>query len=262
MAEELQLDFFAKAIVETISEPLLVLGHDLHVRMANPAFFRNFDVDEGQTVGRFVYDLGNGQWNIDALRQLLTRVLCVDSAVVEYRVEHDFQSIGKKVMLLNANRMRREDRDDTILLTIRDITESERLRFLLEGEKEFSDKLIDSIRESLIVLGWDLKVHSVNQSFYETFAVTPEETVGRNLFDLGNGQWNIPALRKALEEILPQQNSFDDFEVEHDFTTIGRRSMELNARRLDHTNLILLAIRDVTGIRQQELRQQALIGEL
>jgi hypothetical protein len=105
-------------------------------------------------------------------------------------------------------------------------------------------------------------VHSANQSFYETFSVSADETVGRFLFELGNGQWNIPALRQVLEEILPQQNSFDDFEVEHNFETIGRRTMLLNGRRLDHTNLVLLAIRDITEKRQQELRQQALMGEL
>ncbi len=256
------MDLFAQAIVETITEPLLVLGRDLRVRIANPAFFESFDVDAAETIGRFVYDLGNGQWDIEALRQLLNNVLSTDGKITGYRVEHDFRSIGKRIMLLNANRMRREDRDDAILLTIKDVTDSERLRFELEGEKEFAEKLIDSIRESLIVLGWDLRVHSANQSFYDTFDVTPDETVGRTLFELGNGQWNIPALRQALEEIPPKQNCFDDFEVEHDFASIGRRTMLLNGRRLDHTNLILLAIRDITGKRQQELRQQALMGEL
>ncbi len=262
MYDELQADLFSLAIVETIAEPLLVLGGDLRVKLANPAFFNWFRVDPAEMIDRFIYDLGNGQWNIPALRELLSRVLSADNKIMGYRVEHDFRSIGKRIMLLNANRMRPKERDDTILLTIEDITERERLRFELEGEKEFADKLIDSIRESLIVLGWDLRVHSANQTFYETFSVTPDETIGRKLFDLGNGQWDIPSLRQALEDILPKQNSFDDFEVEHDFQTIGPRSMLLNGRRLDHTNLILLAIRDMTGIRRQELRQQALMGEL
>jgi two-component sensor histidine kinase len=158
--------------------------------------------------------------------------------------------------------MRRNGAGDTVLLAVSDITERERLRFELEGEKEFVEKLIDSVRESLLVLGWDLRVHFANQSFYNCFAVTREETAGSLVYDLGNGQWDIPALRQLLEDILPKQNSFDDYEVEQDFPTIGRRAMLLNARRLHHMNQILLAIRDVTEQRRHEVRQHALMGEL
>jgi two-component sensor histidine kinase/PAS domain-containing protein len=213
-------------------------------------------------VGCLVYDLGNGQWNIAGLRRLLEEVLSKNGKVVDYRVEHEFESIGHRIMLLNGNRMRREDTTDAILLAITDITERERLRFELEGQKEFAEKLIDSVRESLLVLGWDLRVHFANQSFYTRFAVTPEETEGRLIYELGNGQWDIPELRLLLEEILPRENSFDDYEVEHEFESIGRRVMLLNGRRLDHMNLVLLAIRDVTEQRKREFRQHTLLGEL
>lgn len=251
-----------EAIVETITQPLLVLDGDLRVEAANPAFLRHFRVGVTETLGCLVYDLGNGQWDIPALRRLLENVLSENNRIVDYRVEHDFPALGKRVMLLTATRMGRGDATDTILLAIDDITERERLRFELEGEKEFGDKLIDSIRESLLVLGWDLRVHFGNQSFYDRFGVKREETEGRLVYELGNGQWDIPDLRQLLEDILPRENCFDDYEVKHDFEVIGRRIMLLNARRLDHTNLILLAIRDVTEQRQQELRRQALMGEL
>ncbi len=71
--------------------------------------------------------------------------------------------------------------------------------------------MIDSVRESLVVLGWDLRVHFANQSFYKRFAVTREETEGHLIYELGNGQWDIPELRLLLEEILPRENSFDDY---------------------------------------------------
>jgi PAS domain S-box-containing protein len=251
-----------EAIVETITQPLLVLDGDLRVEAANPAFLRHFGVESAETLGRLVYDLGNGQWNIPELRRLLEEVLSKNGKVVDYRVEHDFESIGKHIMLLNTSRMRREDTTDAILLAITDITERERLRFELEGEKEFAEKLIDSVRESLVVLGWDLRVHFANQSFYNHFAVTREETEGRLIYELGNGQWDIPELRQLLEDILPKENSFDDYEVEHEFDTIGRRIMLLNARRLDHMNLVLLAIRDITEQRQHEFQQRTFMGEL
>ncbi|MFO1123831.1 MAG: PAS domain-containing protein [Methylocystis sp.] len=250
------------AIVETIVEPLLVLDTEFHVMAANPAFYRHFKVEPDETLGHTIYSLGNGKWNIASLRHLLDDVLKVNFIIRGFRVEHEFRSIGKRVMLLNANRMRREGEDDCILLAISDVTDRENLSFELEGQKDFAEKLIDSIRESILVLGWDLRVRYANLSFYDHFRVSKEETEGRFVWELGNGQWNIAELRTLLEQILPEQNSFDDYEIEHEFETIGLRIMLLNARRLDHTNLILLAIRDVTEQRHHQVRQQALMGEL
>ena len=152
-----------KAIVESITQPLLVLDGGLRVEAANRAFLQQFEVEPAETLGRLVYDLGNGQWNIAGLRRLLEEVLSEYGTVVDYRVEHEFESIGERVMLLNGNRMRHEDTTGTILLAITDITERERLLFELEGQKDFAEKLIDSVRESLVVLGWDLRVHSPSE---------------------------------------------------------------------------------------------------
>ena len=111
-------------------------------------------------------------------------------------------------------------------------------------------KILGSIREPLVVLDPELKVVIANDSFYRTFDVQPEETEGVLIYDLGNRQWDIPKLMELLEEILPQNTSFHDFEVEHNFETIGRKIMHLNARRIDRqddqSRLILLAIEDVT----------------
>ncbi len=94
------------------------------------------------------------------------------------------------------------------------------------------------------------------RSFYQTFKVSPEEAQGKLLYDLGNRQWGIPKLRELLEEVLPKNTSFNDFEVEHDFETIGRRIMLLNARRIyreaNKTQMILLAIEDITEHRKAE----------
>jgi two-component system CheB/CheR fusion protein len=121
---------------------------------------------------------------------------------------------------------------------------------------EFSESIINTIREPLIALDQDLRVVSVSRSFYEVFKVKPEETVGQLIYDLGNKQWNIPKLRELLENILPQQASFDNYEVEHDFATIGRRIMLLNARQIQRVlgkeRIILLAIEDITERREIE----------
>ena len=250
------------AIVETVSQPLLVLDADLRVVNANRAFCGHFQVSAEETEGALLYDLGNGQWDIPELRRLLGEVLPREQTVEDFRVEHKFETLGRRIMRLNARSLKRPGEPDTILLAISDVTEREDLLFELEGRKEFAEKLIDSIREGLLVLGWDLRVHSANQSFYEMFQVEPAETEGRLVYEIGNRQWDIPALRSLLEHVLPENNAFDDFEVEHEFERIGQRVMVLNGRRLDHQNLIVLAIRDITEERAARQRQELLTGEL
>ncbi len=119
-----------------------------------------------------------------------------------------------------------------------------------EAFLEIFDHILGSIREPLVVLDPDLKVIKANPSFYHTFNVNPEQTEGLLIYDLGNRQWDIPKLRELLEEILPQNTKFNDFEVDHHFDTIGPKIMHLNARRIyterNQTQLILLAIEDVT----------------
>ena len=118
------------------------------------------------------------------------------------------------------------------------------------------EDIVETIREPLLVLDSDLKVISASRSFYEFFKVRPEETVGQLIYDLGNKQWDIPKLRELLETILPEKTSFDNYEVEHDFTTIGRRVMLLNARQIERAmgkeRIILLAIEDITKRSQLE----------
>jgi two-component sensor histidine kinase/PAS domain-containing protein len=251
-----------QAIAEAITQPLLVLNGDLRVELANPAFCCKFRVTHADTFGRPVYELGNGQWDIPELRRLLEDMLDKGPGIEDYRVEHAFETIGQRTMLLNAARLRRQDATDAVLLTFADITENEYLKFTLEGNKEFIDNLLDSVREALLVLHWDLRVHSANSSFYEQFKVRQEEIVGRHIYELDNGQWDIPSLRGLLETVLPERTAFDDFEVTHTFASVGTRIMLLNGRRLDHQNLILLTIRDITERRRAEMRQQALMGEL
>jgi PAS domain S-box-containing protein len=253
---------FSAAIVTTMTQPLLVLDDRLRIVLVNPAFLDRFRMTLEETVGRQLYELGSGCWNIPELRRLLEEVLSRERAVTDYRVELEWERIGRKIMLVNGNRIVQDGAPDRILLAIEDITERERLRFDLEGRREFAEKLIDSIREGLVVLTWDLHVRTANHSFYQTFAVDPGETEGRLIYELGNGQWDIPRLRRLLQDILPRENEFDDVEVEHEFEHIGPRIMLLNGRRLDHEQLILLAIRDLTEERRAQSQREALTSEL
>ncbi len=121
---------------------------------------------------------------------------------------------------------------------------------------EFAESLINTVREPLITLDQDLRVVTASRSFYEFFKVNPEETVGQLIYDLGNKQWDIPKLRELLETILPEKATFDNYEVEHEFATIGRRIMLLNARQIQQVlgkeRIILLAIEDITERKRAE----------
>jgi two-component system CheB/CheR fusion protein len=133
-----------------------------------------------------------------------------------------------------------------------DITEQKKVKQL----SEYSESIINTVREPLIVLDQNLRVVTVGRSFYDFFKVNPEETVGQLIYDLGNKQWDIPKLRELLEDILPKKVSFDNYEVEHNFSTIGRRIMLLNARQIQRAlgkeRIILLAIEDITERREIE----------
>ncbi|MBV9574367.1 MAG: PAS domain S-box protein, partial [Acidobacteriales bacterium] len=146
---------------------------------------------------------------------------------------------------------------------MRDTTERKNRELALEDAVRYAEGIVDTVREPLLILNGALRVQSANRSFYEQFQVSPEETQGRLLYQLGNGQWNIPQLWAILEEILPQNKIIESFEVEHDFPQIGRKTLLLNARKLwqegKHTELILLAIEDVTERKQAAIQQAALV---
>jgi len=115
-----------------------------------------------------------------------------------------------------------------------------------ELARKYADNIIDTVRESLLILDKDLKVLSANRSFYKMFDAVREHTVGRPIFALDGNKWEIPQLRNLLEEIIPRQNVFEDYEIEYEFAGWGKRKLLLNARQMLHgeeeTKLILLAI--------------------
>ena len=135
-------------------------------------------------------------------------------------------------------------------------TTDQRRDAILQEVQSFAEAIVETVREPLLVLDKDLHVKMANQSFLGTFRASKGETEGRLLYELGNGQWDIPELRRLLEDIIPQHTEFRDFEVTHDFPAIGRRTMLLNARKLSepgvNRELFLLAMEDTTERKQAE----------
>ncbi|MFL5381553.1 MAG: response regulator [Longimicrobiaceae bacterium] len=249
------VEAYAQDIVDTVREPLLMLDPALRVRSANRAFYQTFLVSAEETEGRLIYELGNGQWDIPALRTLLEDVIPTSSVFNDFELEHTFPVIGRRVMLLNGRKLRAGKHSELLVLAMEDVTERRRSEDELKAIETYAQNIVDTVREPLLILDATLRVSSGNRAFYDTFRVSPEETENRLIYELGNGQWDIPDLRTLLEDIVPKSSVFNDFELEHDFPGIGRRVMLLNARRLQaghHGELLVLAMEDVTERRAAE----------
>src|SRR5437762_1861345 len=256
------IETYAQNIVDTVREPLLILDATLRVRSGNRAFYQTFKVSLGETENRLIYELGNGQWDIPALRTLLEDIVPKNSVFNDFELVHSFPIIGRRVMLLNARQLKAGNHGELLVLAMEDVTERRRAEEEvaraaadLKAIETFSQNIVDTVREPLLMLDTTLRVHSANRAFYQTFHVSREETENRLIYELGNGQWDIPDLRTLLEDIVPTSSVFNDFELEHDFPTIGRRVMLLNARKLrqgSHAELVVLAMEDVTERRRAE----------
>jgi len=135
----------------------------------------------------------------------------------------------------------------------------------IDDARSLAQAIVDTVREPLLVLDKELRVVAASRSFYLTFRVNRQETRGQLLYSLGDGQWDIPALRTLLEKIVPEQAVLDDFQVEQTFPNIGQRTMLLNARKVyyednSHTT-VLLAIEDITERKAAERELQELLRQ-
>jgi signal transduction histidine kinase/DNA-binding response OmpR family regulator len=256
------LETYSQDIVDTVREPLLLLDTTLRVHSANRAFYQTFHVSPQETEHHLIYELGNGQWDIPALRTLLEDIVPKNSVFNDFELEHTFPVIGRRVMLLNARQLKAGNHGELLVLAMEDVTERRRAEEEvaraaadLKAIEMFSQNIVDTVREPLLMLDTTLRVHSANRAFYQTFHVSLQETENRLVYELGNGQWDIPALRTLLEDIVPKNSVFNDFELEHTFPVIGRRVMLLNARQLkagNHGELLVVAMEDVTERRRAE----------
>jgi two-component system CheB/CheR fusion protein len=228
-------------VLGNVTIPVVIVGQDLHIRrFTTPAqkllnllpsdvgrrlsdIRPNLDVEDlGQIAGesienvttleREVRETGTGAWHLLRVRPYKTWDSKIDGAVISFQ---------------DIDAMKRS----------------------LDQMHNHADALIETAREAILILNHKLQVITANLTFYRNFEVAREETQNRPIYDLGNGQWNIPRLRELLEDILPNNGRVEDFEVSHDFPHLGSRRMMLNARRIEPQagqKLILLYIEDVT----------------
>lgn len=223
----------------------IFLDTDLNISRYTPAMTRIFNLiqsDIGRPVGDITSKLAYKDLAKDAKKVL-------DTLVVK---EEETRSVEGAWFSMRIMPYRTVDNViDGVVITFVDITAARKAQDEIRKAKEFSESIVDTVREPLLVLDSQMRVVSANSSFYRKFQVGPEETENRIIYELGGKQWDIPSLRRLLEEVLPGKRIFQDYIVEHKFPSIGKRKMALNARKL-HTEkkeeeMILLAIEDITG---------------
>ena len=178
---------YAENIIATLREPFVVLDKNLRVRTANAAFYRNFHVSKEETENRFVYDLGNGQWDIPRLRTLLSQVLNNSHPVEDFDVEHSFPAIGRRNMLLNARRFPPESKEpELVLLAIEDITARRRAEAAVEHSEVRYRRLFQMAKDGILILDADTgKVIDANPFMTALLGYSHEEFVGKELWEIG-----------------------------------------------------------------------------
>lgn len=178
---------YADSILQTLREPFLVLDKHLRVKTANRAFYETFHVAMGETEGRLVHELGSGQWDIPLLCELLEEVLVSRRVVDEFRVEHEFPSLGKRVMLLNARPFPPDvERPDLILLAIEDVTARQRVDDALRTSEIRYRRLFESAKDGILILDAnDGRIVDANPFMSELLGYGREEFLGKELWQIG-----------------------------------------------------------------------------
>ena len=240
-------------LLESISIPLVMVGRDLRIRRFTRAMEPMLNLITSD-VGRSITDL-QPRIELPDLRRLLSEAMAGgDRAPRDIRDSH-----GRWYSLRILPSVAPDGKVDGAVLMLIDIDAAKR-------GLDFAEAIVETVREPLVILNQRLQVVKANKTFYETFQAVREETEGRLIYDLGDGQWDIPRLRELLENILPANSTLRDFEVTHDFEHVGRKVMLLNASEIFNPNAqartILLAIEDATERKQAEEALRATNAEL
>jgi PAS domain S-box-containing protein len=245
---------YCENIVRTLREPFLVMDERLRVRTANRAFYDTFQVSPEETVNRSVFELGNRQWDIPKLRTLLQEILPNNHSFHDFVVEHDFPTIGRRTILLNARQIRRDsDGEALILLAMDDITESRRQKEALEASERRYRRLFESARDGILILDARTgKIVDANPFMTEMLDYTKDELLGRELWEIGLFQ-DIEVSRAAFREL--QDRGYIRYEDLPLQSKSGRQAdveFVSNLYRVDHTPIIQCNVRDITTRRQLE----------
>ncbi|MBC8121409.1 MAG: PAS domain-containing protein [Gemmatimonadaceae bacterium] len=239
-------------VLSNVNIPILMLTDDLRIRRFTPAAQRIFNLI-ATDVGRPLSDIRLSLLAPDLEASILAVIDTLTPA------EREVQDLEGCWYLLRIRPYRTLDNQiDGVVLAMVDIDALKRSAQLLESARLYAESIVETVPGPLVVLNSDLRVRTANRAFYQTFETSSAQIEGQLLFELAGGQWNIPALRLMLENLLSTNIQLQNYEVEHDFE-IGRRVILLNAQEIleaEGERLILLALEDITRHKQVEASQR------
>ncbi|MEG4627161.1 chemotaxis protein CheB [Microcoleus sp. w1-18aA5] len=245
-------------LLSSINIPILMLTNDLQIRRFTPTAQQIFSVIPTD-VGRPFSDI-RSTLNVPNLEQMILEV--IDTLQTK---EQEIQTLSGYWYNLRIRPYRTtENQIDGVVMVLLDIDALKRSARTLEEARNYAETIVETVQTPLVVLDADFRVNKANRSFYEMFQVSPSETAKSSLFELGNGQWNIPQVRWILEDILVSDVQLENFELDHLFDKIGPKTMLLNACKLereDQALMILLSIEDITQRKQLETVRSQLLQQ-
>jgi two-component system CheB/CheR fusion protein len=240
-------------LLGNVNIPVVIVGSDARIRRLTPAAEKLLNLlpsDIGRRLGQVRPNM-----ELDNLEQVARET--IETATPREAEVRD--SAGVWYLMRARPYKTSENKIEGAVISFQDI---DALKRLLEATRTYADTLVESAREAILILDAELRVVVANAPFYKSFQVSASEVIGRSIFELGNQQWNILALRNLLESITHRKTRIDDFEVRHNFQHLGERIMLLNARRVEPRRgefFIFLSFEDVTEVRKQADRQMALL---
>lgn len=237
-------------LVESINLPIVMVGNDLSIRRFTPEAGRILHLLPND-VGRPIRDL-NIPVNVADLEKLILD--SIDTVSIKEQQIRNGENLWYSVRIRPYKTM--EKKIDGAVITLIDIESMKRTEQKISKARDAAEDILNTVREPLAVLDSNLRVKKASSSFYKTFKVSPEETINGYFYNLGNGQWNNPTLRARLQEVMLKNNPVLDFPIDHEFESIGRRFMVLNASKIlsreENEHLILVAIMDTTDQKTAE----------
>ena len=257
---EIQTDQLYKDIVETIREPLLILDQDLRVILAGRSFYDFFKVTPEETVGKLIYDLGNKQWDIPKLRELLEIILPGNNPFNNYEVEHDFATIGRRTMLLNARQVEQKmGKKRIILLAIEDITEHKRLEVLLADSEERYRRLFETADDGIVLLEKNKgTIAQANPAITKMMGYSNEEFIGNSLNNVGFPD-DVSDLQKILQTL--EENGILHY-IDIQLQNKNGQAVDTDIYMVDKASLIQCNIRDTTERKMADEKTAKLQSQL